>query len=198
MSIASVLDPRFKLLSVDFTFKRMYSAEEVGTRNEKVIGTLKSLYEKYLNEHIASKVTASTSNPIVSNLVSRKMMRKDDNFYVYLKSVGVENPPKSDLEVYLGEPIYMVEVENSFDVLKWWTQNCNKYPVLSKLARDVLCIPITTVAFESAFSAGGRVLDDYRSSLKKDMVEILICGGDWLNVISKMAIQTLRVYYFLF
>jgi hypothetical protein len=118
MSIALVLGPHFKLLSVDFTFKRMYSAEEVGTRNEKVIGTLKSLYEKYLNEYIASKVTASTSNPIVSNLVSRKMMRKDDNFYVYLKSVGVENPPKSDLKVYLGEPIYMVEDESSFDVLK--------------------------------------------------------------------------------
>jgi Domain of unknown function (DUF4413) len=74
MSIASVLDPRFKLLSIDFTFKRMYPAEEVGTRIEKVIETLKSLYEKYLNEHRASKVTASTSNHVVSNLISRKMM----------------------------------------------------------------------------------------------------------------------------
>jgi hAT family C-terminal dimerisation region len=106
--------------------------------------------------------------------------------------VGVENSSKSDLEVYV------VEDESSFDVLKWWTQNCSKYPVLSKLARDVFCIPITIVASESTFSAGGQVFDDYRSSLKKDMVEILICAGDWLKAISKMTIQTLHVYYFLF
>jgi hAT family C-terminal dimerisation region len=177
MLIAPVLESCFKLLSVDFTFRRMYPAEEVGTRIEKVLETLKSLYEKYLNEHRTSKVTASTSNPVVSNPVARKIVRKDDDFYAYLKSVGVENQPKSDLKVYLGEPIYMVEDESSFDVLRW-TQNCSKYLVLSKLAHDVLCIPITTVVSESTFSTGGRVLDNYRSSLKKDMVEILICGGD--------------------
>jgi hAT family C-terminal dimerisation region len=61
------------------------------------------------------------------------------------------------------------------------------------LARDVLCIPITIVAYESAFSAEGRVLDDYRNSLKKDMVEILVCGGDWIKAASKATIQTLEV-----
>jgi hAT family C-terminal dimerisation region len=117
---------------------------------------------------MTSKVTANTSNPVVSNLnpAVRKLVRKDDDFYAYLKSVEVVNPPKSDLEVYLEEPIYVVEDENSFDILKWWSQSCSKYLFLSKLARDVLCIPITTVASESAFSAGGRLLDDYRSSLK--------------------------------
>jgi hAT family C-terminal dimerisation region len=57
----------------------------------------------------------------------------------------------------------------------------------------VLCIPIMTVAYESAFSAESRVLDDYRSSLKKDMVEILVCGGDWIKAASKATIQTLEV-----
>jgi Domain of unknown function (DUF4413) len=41
MSIESVLDHRFKMLSVDFTFKWLYPAEEVGTRIEKVVQTLK-------------------------------------------------------------------------------------------------------------------------------------------------------------
>jgi hAT family C-terminal dimerisation region len=92
----------------------------------------------------------------------------------------------------------VVEDESLFDVLKWWNQNYSKYPVLSKLTRDVLCIPITIVAFESAFSARGRVLDDYRTSLKKDMMEILVCGGDWLKALSKTTIQTLEVNFFLF
>jgi hAT family C-terminal dimerisation region len=146
---------------------------------------------------MTSKITAITSNPVVSNLnpVVRKLARKDDDFYTYLKSTEVVNPPKSNVEVYLGEPIYVVEDDNSFDVLKLWSQNYSKYLVLSKLDRDVLCIPITIVAFESAFSAGGRVLDDYRSSLKQDMVEILVYGGDWLKVISKTTIQTLEVNF---
>jgi hAT family C-terminal dimerisation region len=70
--------------------------------------------------------------------------------------------------------------------------NCSKFLILSKLARNVLCIPITMVTYESAFSVRGRVLDDYHSSLKKDMVKIFACGGDWIKT-SKVTIQTLEV-----
>ncbi|KAL4381580.1 hypothetical protein AHAS_Ahas04G0147700 [Arachis hypogaea] len=49
------------------------------------------------------------------------------------------------------------------------------------MAREVLAIPVSTVASESAFSTGGRVLDLYRSSLTPRMVEALVCTGDWLK-----------------
>ncbi|CAN0846306.1 Putative AC transposase [Linum grandiflorum] len=47
------------------------------------------------------------------------------------------------------------------------------------MAKDILAVPISTVASESCFSTGGRVLDDFKSSLT--IVEALICAEDWLR-----------------
>ena len=51
---------------------------------------------------------------------------------------------------------------------------------MSKLARDILCVLVLTVASESAFSLGGRILDQFRSSLSPQIVEALVCTKDWL------------------
>lgn len=47
------------------------------------------------------------------------------------------------------------------------------------MARDILAIPISTVASEATFSAGSRVIDTYCASLNADTIQVLICGGDW-------------------
>jgi hypothetical protein len=49
----------------------------------------------------------------------------------------------------------------TFDVLLWWKTNSSRYQVLSKMARDVLAVLVSTVAFESAFSTGGCILDPF-------------------------------------
>ncbi|MFS7985228.1 putative HAT dimerization domain, ribonuclease H-like superfamily [Helianthus anomalus] len=118
--------------------------------------------------------------------------RVEDDFYAFLKSRTIENTLKSEVEVYLEEPNYIVLENKEFDELNWWSQNSSKFPVLSKMDRNIFSIPITTVASESTFSARGRILDDYRSSLTKDMVELFVCGGDWIKSTSKTSIQTLE------
>ena len=44
---------------------------------------------------------------------------------------------------------------------------------------DILGIQISTVASESTFSTGRRVITDYRSNLSVGIVEALICTADW-------------------
>ena len=56
-----------------------------------------------------------------------------------------------------------------------------KYPILGEIARSLLAIPVSTVASESAFSTGGRVLDSFRSSLAPATVEALICTQNWIK-----------------
>ncbi|CAA0810625.1 Zinc finger BED domain-containing protein DAYSLEEPER [Striga hermonthica] len=87
---------------------------------------------------------------------------------------------KCDLDVYLKESVLVVE-KDDFDILMWWKLNKSRFPILSCFARDVLAIPVSTVASEFGFSTGGRVLDDYRSSLTPKVVEALICAQDWLK-----------------
>ncbi|PKU78452.1 Putative AC transposase [Dendrobium catenatum] len=85
---------------------------------------------------------------------------------------------KSVLEMYLDEPKIDRKIE--LDILHFWKGNQYRFPEVSAMARNVLCIPISTVASESAFSKSGRILDQYRSALKHDIVEALVCAKDWL------------------
>jgi hypothetical protein len=45
----------------------------------------------------------------------------------------------------------------------------------------VLAIPATTVASESAFSLGGRIVNKFRSRLDPQVVEALVCTKDWIG-----------------
>lgn len=82
------------------------------------------------------------------------------------------------MDIYLEENVYICDSEAHFDALEWWRVNQLKYSRLSKMACDILSIPITTVASESTFSAGGRVIDNRRASMSVDTVEMILCAFD--------------------
>ena len=66
-------------------------------------------------------------------------------------------------------------------MLDWWKENSPRFPILSKIARDVFAVPTSTVVLESTFSLGKRVVDPFRSSLTPQIVECLVCMSDWLK-----------------
>ncbi|XP_060972145.1 zinc finger BED domain-containing protein RICESLEEPER 4-like [Cannabis sativa] len=58
---------------------------------------------------------------------------------------------RNEIDKYLADDTEDFVVGQRFDILKWWTRQSNRYPVLSLIAQDVLAIPVTTVPSESAF-----------------------------------------------
>ena len=73
-----------------------------------------------------------------------------------------------------------VDRNAKLDILAFWKWNEFWYPKLAAMACDILSIPISTVTLESTFSVGGWVIDQFRSALKPDVVEALVCTRDWL------------------
>lgn len=146
---------------------------------------MNELYASYEKEHNSAVATlkdngATSHNSSTSASHSYSALSTASEWEEYVKAQHATNPSKSDLCKYLDDPIEVVPSEN-FNILHWWRMNEMKYPVVSKLAKDVLSIPITTVSSESAFSTGGRVIDDYRSSLLPSTVEALVCASSWIR-----------------
>jgi len=117
----------------------------------------------------------------------------------YLKSVEtVHQPVKSELEIYLEEGVNLYDVRLKFSALDWWKANTSKYPILSKVAKDILSTPISTVTLESTFSAGGGVIDPYRASLSTKTVQMLLCGADWVGSMHGFKKKSAVSLFFLF
>lgn len=192
ISMAAVLDPRYKTELLNFSFKAIYSNDEASTHVKLVIDTLKELFAEYVKEHRTTNVVqssnaadgtesgASKRGPSVTTLRFGKSIRSSTAKYnQHIRSVDSIASVKSELDTYLEEGVYISEPGAYFDALGWWKEKKLKFKILSKMAADILAIPFTTVASESAFSVGGRVIDPHRSSLGTKMVDMLICGSDW-------------------
>ncbi|KAG7943234.1 hypothetical protein I3843_15G028400 [Carya illinoinensis] len=193
--IALILDPRYKMRCLDILFEGFYedNTSKVLMLLDLVKDALTRLYDSYCaNEESnvgAHDQTMSQSSEGWATTTSSNRGVGEGDFgsmgsYIHLKvqmRLESENSleSKSELERYLIEKCE--KSDPKFDLLNWWKVNSIRYPVLSKVARDVLAVPTSTVASESAFSTAGRVLDPFRSSLSPLMVEALICTQNWLH-----------------
>ena len=70
---------------------------------------------------------------------------------------------------------------DDLDVLAWWKKYKASYPVLLRIARDILTVQVSTVASESAFSQGRQQIGDHRHSLSGFSLQVLVCIRDWIR-----------------
>ena len=138
---------------------------------------MNALFEKYqgssLSESNKEEVSSSTKDENVP--FAQKKIEYFKNKYRKQKCEK-EGELKAKLDKYLDEDTE--EDFENFDILSWWKFNSLMFPTMAKIARDVLAVSIFTVASESVFTTGGRVVNPFRSSLTPKVVESLICTQD--------------------
>ncbi|XP_028060061.1 zinc finger BED domain-containing protein RICESLEEPER 2-like [Camellia sinensis] len=192
MAMATVLDPRYKMILIDFCFPEIYPEAEA-TRNISMVR--EALYELY-NEYVSIDTSSNTEKSFLHNTratgssssmqgVGKSVVTGKSKFESFVRKFDTIQPVKSDLDIYLEKGVYICnkDSDSCFDALEWWEVNNLKFRILSKMACDILSIPITSVASESTFSAGGRVIDPYCAPLSTETVQILLCGADWVRAL---------------
>ena len=155
-------------------------------RSKFIVNTAIALYNEYKAKYetINQERTSGQSTNEGSSIASIPAIPSARARYIKRRRTLSEEI-QSELARYLSEAI---ECESpNFDILHYWKINSEMFTILSKMARDVLVIPISTVASEYAFSTDGRVLDPLRCSLTPKIVQCLIYTADWLR--SFMATQ---------
>ena len=185
--VGLILDPRCKLRHISHLFTiEGFTKQEVETKTKKLKDVLMSLYEEYAPTYASVKKTAernvsSTSQSSGSSSGSRGYMADWSKVVSELDEAVVVH----EVDKYLLDPLEVTNPNEKeafeFPILLWWRMNGPKYPVLAAIAKDVMAIQVSTVASESAFSTGGRVIDSFRSSLTPKSVEALICLQSWLR-----------------
>ncbi|CAN1348253.1 Zinc finger BED domain-containing protein RICESLEEPER 2 [Linum perenne] len=195
--IGAILDPRKKMEIIPYSFKLIYDPTQCAKLVEMVRSELHALFDLYKAEY-EKRVNISQSGSVPSSSQTtgvdggdggdeddfeEDQEIEDDCFTAFDDDNHTGDDPRAELVKYLAEAreVSSSDKKQRFDVLAYWKASALRFPILSEMARDVLAVPISSVASESAFSTGGRVLSNFRSSLTPAIVEALICAEDWLR-----------------
>ncbi|KAL1300658.1 hypothetical protein AAHE18_18G197700 [Arachis hypogaea] len=169
------LDPRYKMVGVEFQFEKMYpdpiECSKQVDRIHQLCNELVNEYNQKMSSdvsHVGTKEADESGNTSIFG---------SDDYIVYLKRRKMTRGSCVNVEIdhYFEEEIHPPNDPN-FNVLKWWKNNQMKFKVLAKITKDIYAIPVSTVASESAFSTSGRVISPHRGKLKESIIEALMCG----------------------
>lgn len=175
LGIAAVLDPRYKMDLIEYYFKKIY-----GSNAPWNVDSIRTLCYDLLTvyEGKAKDKSSSSKEPSMPSTLEEDDALSDFDSYVPDNKKGKSAHVKSELDNYLEDE--RLPRKGEFDILVWWKANRLKYPTLQAIARDVLAVPVSSVASESSFSTSGRILRPNRSRLHPKTLEALMCTQNWL------------------
>ena len=189
ISFPVIFYPRFKFGYIEFRLRKAFS-NNADSKITTVKKLLKDLFKEYSQLTVGSE-EATQQVADVQLITSTSGRYADWDIHMSLNATSTSELP-SELDTYLAKPT--IPRSGHFDVLAWWRSNSLEYPILSRMARDILVVPASSVASESAFSIGKRVISDDRSRLAPETVEALVCRQDWIRASSKIFIYSICNY----
>jgi hypothetical protein len=86
-----------------------------------------------------------------------------------------------EFKTYITSPAISDE---NLDPLEWWRINETQYPQLSRMARDYLAIPSTSVPSEQCFSISKNLITSNRNRLMGKTVRVSMCLKSWNNLLN--------------
>jgi hypothetical protein len=156
--VAVVLDPSSKF---DFFETCSWHTNEIENAKDIVITLWKENYK--------SSPTAETD--------STPSRECEDGDFLEWRAKKRRVSDADELEQYLAMP-FSVDLTD-MERIQWWYNKKDMWPMLSKMALDILSIPSMSADAERLFSSGKLVLRDTGSRLSSESIAALECLKSW-------------------
>nr|VDD31454.1 unnamed protein product [Brassica oleracea] len=125
--------------------------------SDMVMDILRRLFrvyqDRYTNLNLQSSSVGGDENviPATQNSQDMDVDSIDNPFLRFMVAKKTTSEVLKELDRYLKEELFVAtanELGLPFDILSWWKTNSSKYPVMSLMAREVLAVPVSSVASE--------------------------------------------------
>jgi hypothetical protein len=171
LGISAVLDPSYKLDIIEYGYRQIYGSDAYLRYYQKFLDNLICEYNKYAKD-FRSQGPSSSAMADVSRCTSSY-----NSFKEWRKGKYERNTVHSqwnELVQYLEKRPENLDKDGN--VLAWWLDNAQNFPILGKMARDFLAIPVSTVISKSSEVMKMASVHD---GVRPEIAEALICGKDW-------------------
>ena len=115
---------------------------------------------------------------------------QDDPLEMFLNQRSVEsyeqNEELTQLELEMKKYEALPKVPKDLDVLKWWYSQSAELPIMFKIARHYLGVPVSSSGSERTFSTSGRIDTPQRRRLTPKHIEQLTVMKESRQVIESI------------
>ena len=185
LAIATVMDPQYKISYFEFSSSK-YGGNDSKTEVSTVLMAVRSLYDDYnsrfpISENPVSNSTSSdseseTARPVKQRCLSSDASNRLQDYQHFIESTN--QPLKSELDLYLEEPV--LPWTQDFNILSWWRAASPRYPILSRIVRDYLSVPVSFVtSVDELFTMERGISRGRYASLKPDLINAIMCTRSW-------------------
>lgn len=111
----------------------------------------------------------------VENNQNKEQEDPEDELYAFMYKRPKITKATKEIQKYQQFPLSSFKV----NILEFWQSHQADFPVLRKMARDILPVQGASVAVERDFSDAADVVTTNRCSLDKETIRKLMCLKDW-------------------